>query len=452
MTLAERLAAFTAGLRFEALPADVLASARLRTLDVIGLALAASTFDFAAPVIAAVEAGSGPCTIIGTPRTAGPAAAALANGTLAHGLDFDDTHAASITHASAVVVPTALAVAESAGISGRDVITATVAGYEAVARLGMAAPGRLHARGWHATSTCGAFAAALTAGKLLGLDAARLTHALGLAGSFASGLMEFLEDGSAVKRVHAGWAAHAGVFAASLAAGGMTGPASVLEGRFGFYRTFVDADPVMAPFETLGRIWETPRISFKPYPCCHLAHAYVDCALRLREEQRVEPAAIATVECRVPAGEIPIICEPRPVKLRPRTTYEAQFSLPYAVAAAFIDGRVDLDTFTPARLGDERLLALAARVQHLVDPTSAFPDGFPGWVRVRLADGRVVEAREPDGRGGPSRPLPESAVVEKFRDNAGRALPETRREELERAVLSLDGSPDVRKVIALARG
>ena len=123
MTLAERLAAFTAGLRFEALPADVLASARLRALDVIGLALAASTFDFAAPVIAAVEAGAGPCTIIGTRRTAGPAAAALANGTLAHGLDFDDTHAASITHASAVVVPTALAVAESAGISGRDVIT-----------------------------------------------------------------------------------------------------------------------------------------------------------------------------------------------------------------------------------------------------------------------------------------------------------------------------------------
>ena len=452
MTLAEQLAGFTAALRFEALPAEVIASARLRTLDVIGLALAASTFDFARPIIAAVEAGTGPCTIIGTNRTAVAASAALANGTLAHGLDFDDTHAASITHASAVVVPTALAIAESAGISGRDVITATVAGYEAVARLGMAAPGAFHARGWHATSTCGAFAAALTAGKLLGLDATRLTHALGLAGSFASGLMEFLEDGSAVKRVHAGWAAHGGVFAATLAAGGVTGPASVLEGRFGFYRTFVEAAPIAAAFETLGLQWETPRISFKPYPCCHLAHAYIDCALRLREEQRVEPDAIATIECRVPAGEIPIICEPRPTKLQPRTAYEAQFSLPYAVAAAFIDGRVGLDTFTPARLGDERVLALAARVQHVVDPTSTFPDGFPGWVRVRLADGRVVEAREPDGRGGPSRPLSEAAIVHKFRDNAGRALPDIRRDELERAVLSLDGAPDIRKVVALARG
>ena len=450
MTLAERLAAFAATLQFDALPADVVASARLRILDVLGLALAASTYDFAAPVIAAA-AGPGACTIIGTSRTAVPASAALANGTLAHGLDFDDTHAASITHASAVVIPSVLAVAENAGTSGRDVITAAVAGSEAIARLGMAAPGVFHARGWHATAVCGTFAAALAAGKLLGLDASRLTHALGLAGSFASGVMEFLEDGSAVKRLHAGWAAHAGVLAATLAAGGLTGPATVLEGRFGFYRTFVGTAPLAGVFETLGQQWETPRIGFKPYPCCHLSHAYIDCALRLRREQRVEADAIAAVECRVPAGEIPIVCEPRASKLRPRTTYEAQFSLPYTVAAAFLDGRVGLDTFTPKRLADERLLALAARVEHVLDPASTFPNGFPGWVRVRLGDGRVLEVREPDGRGGPTRPLPASAIVDKFRDNAGRALPATRRDELERAVMALDGAPNVGKVIALCR-
>jgi 2-methylcitrate dehydratase PrpD len=398
-----------------------------------------------------VPAAAGPCTIIGSRRIAVPALAALANGTLAHGLDFDDTHAASITHASAVVIPSVLAVAESEGISGRDVITAAVAGYEAIARLGMAAPGAFHARGWHATSTCGAFAAALAAGKLLGLDAPRLTHALGLVGSFASGVMEFLEDGSAVKRLHAGWAAHGGVFAATLAANGVTGPASVLEGRFGLYRTFVGATPAIAPFATLGRQWETLRIGFKPYPCCHYAHAYIDCALRLRSEPRVELDAITAIECHVPAGEVPIVCEPRAAKLRPRTTYEAQFSLPYIVAAALLDGRVGLDTFAPDRLADERLLALAARVQHVVDPASTFPDGFPGWVRVRLADASVVEAREPDGRGSPSRPLPASAIVEKFRDNVGGLLTPSRRDELERAVLALDGMPDVRKVMGLCR-
>jgi 2-methylcitrate dehydratase PrpD len=450
-SLAEQLARFTASLRYDTIPADVVASVRLRVLDVLGLALAASTRDFAAPVIGAVDVAAGPCTIIGSRRIAMPAMAALANGTLAHGLDFDDTHAGSITHASAVVIPSALAVAEVSGISGRDVITAAVAGYEAIARIGMAVPGAFHARGWHATSTCGVFAAALAAGKLMGLDARQLTHALGLAGSFAGGLMEFLEDGSAVKRLHAGWAAHGGVLAATLAAGGVTGPASVLEGRFGFYRTFVGAEPNTEVFATLGSRWETTRISFKPYPCCHLSHAYIDCALRLRNEQRVEPDAIASIECRVPAGEVPIVCEPRAVKLRPRTTYEAQFSLPYAVAAAFIDGRVGLDTFTPERLGDERLLALADKVQHVVDPTSTFPDGFPGWIRVRLDDARVVEVREPDGRGSPTRPLPEAAIVEKFRDNVGGMLTPSRRDELERAVLALDGMPDVRKVMGLCR-
>jgi 2-methylcitrate dehydratase PrpD len=452
VTFAEDLGSFTASLTFDALPADVVANARLRILDVLGLALAASTYEFAAPVVAAVDMTEGPCTIIGARQTATPALAALVNGTLAHGLDFDDTHAASITHASAVVVPSALAVAERRGISGRDVITAVVAGYEAIARLGMAAPGAFHARGWHATSACGAFAAALTAGKLLGLDAPKLTHALGLAGSFASGLMEFLEDGSAVKRLHAGWAAQAGVFAATLAAGGVTGPASVLEGRFGFYRTFVGTAPIADPFATLGREWETVRIGFKPYPCCHLSHAYIDCALRLRADERIETDAIASIECRVPAGEVPIICEPRDVKLRPMSTYQAQFSLPYAVAAAFVDGRVGLDTFTPRRLTDARLLGLAARVEHAVDPASAFPDGFPGWVRVRLRDGRVAEAREPDGRGGPARPLPASAIVEKFRDNARRAVPPSQVAELEEAVLRLDGAPAVQKLLTLCRG
>jgi len=149
----------------------------------------------------------------------------------------------------------------------------------------------------------------------------------------------------------------------------------------------------------------------------------------------------------VPAGEIPIVCEPRAVKVAPRTTYEAQFSLPFAVAAAFLDGRVGLGTFTPERLSDDRVLALAARVAHVVDPESPFPNGFPGWVRVRLADGRVLEAREPDGRGSLARPLPPNAIVEKFRDNAGRALSAEAVDALERAVLALEGAPDMRKVI-----
>ncbi|MBI4637704.1 MAG: MmgE/PrpD family protein [Candidatus Rokubacteria bacterium] len=453
MTLARRLAAFTAELAFDDIPDVVVASVRLRTLDLLGLALAASTSDLAPSIRGALEGwtGQGACTVVGSALAATPPLAVLANGALAHGLDFDDTHAPSITHASAVVLPTALALGEVAGADGRVVVTAAVAGYETITRLGMAAPGAFHARGWHATAVCGPFAAALTAGKCEGLDEARLTAALGIAGSFASGVLEFLEDGSWVKRLHPGWAGHGGVVAAALARGGVTGPATILDGRFGFYRTFLGTDPDPAPFASLGRQWETLRVGFKPYPCCHYNHAYLDCALELRRAHAIEPEAIVAIECLVPEGEVAIVCEPRGAKVRPRTPYDAQFSLPYSVAAAFVDGRVGLDTYAPDRLADERLLALAAKVESTVDPSSAFPDGFPGWVRVRLEDGRVVEARQPDGRGGVRRPIDARVLIEKFRDNAARALPATRVDEIEHVALALDGLDDVGALMRLCR-
>jgi 2-methylcitrate dehydratase PrpD len=293
-----------------------------------------------------------------------------------------------------VILPTVLALGEAGAHSGRALVTAAVAGYEAITRLGMAAPGAFHARGWHATAVCGTFGAALAAGRLEGLDERRLTAALGIAGSFASEVIEHLEDGSWVKRVHPGWAAHSGIVAAGLARGGFTGPATILEGRFGFYRTFLRSGPERAPFDTLGKEWETLRVGFKPYPCCHYNHAYLDCALALRREHRIESDAIERIECRVPASEVPIVCEPREVKVRPRTPYDAQFSLAYSVAAAPVDGRVGLDTYTSERIVDERVLALATKPE---SPTVA------GVQRARSSPGRSWRM--------------------KFRDNAGRALP-----------------------------
>jgi 2-methylcitrate dehydratase PrpD len=451
MTLAERLAAFTGSLSFETLPDNVVASVKLRTLDILGIALASSRGDWASAVIDLAGQEGGDCTVVGTARTAPPALAILVNGTLAHGLDYDDTHAASITHASAVIVPTVLAMAEARELDGRTAITAAAAGYEAITRIGMAASGRFHARGWHATAVCGAFGAALAAGACDALDAGRLTAALGLAGSFASGVMEHLEDGSWVKRLHPGWAGHSGALAAALARCGVPGPATILEGRFGLYRTFLDTEPDPRPFDTLGREWEILNVGYKPYPCCHLNHAYLDCALELRRAPGVSVETIEAIECRVPAGEVPIICEPVDAKRRPRTTYDAQFSLPFSVASAFIDGAVGLDTYARPRLEDPGVLTLAARVSYGVDPDSTFPRSFPGWVRVRLKDGRELEARVPHGRGGPERPLPDDALIAKFRDNARRALPPARVAALEAAVLELDRLKSVRELLRLCR-
>ena len=446
MTIAERLASFAAGLRFEALPGEVVDSVRLRVLDILGLALAASRAEFAPSLLAVVDRERGPCTVLGTGRTASVPLAIVANGALAHGLDFDDTHAPSITHASAVVLPPVLALAEARGLDGRALITAAVAGYESITRIGMAASGAFHDRGWHATAVCGPFAAALAAGRCEDLDAPAMTAALGIAGSCASGLLEFLEDGSAVKRLHPGWSGHAGAVAATLARGGFGGPATIFEGRFGFYATFVGRAPELGPFETLGRRWETLDVAFKPYPCCHYNHAYLDAALELRAKHATDAAAIDSIECSVPAGQVPIVCEPAPNKRRPRTTYEAQFSLPFSLAAAFVDGRVGIETYRPSRLEDPRLLALAARFRYTIDRTSRFPAVFPGRVRVRLADGRVLEASVDDNRT--VRP---EAILDKFRMNAGSVLPADRVAELERGVLQLEQAESVAPLLALCR-
>jgi 2-methylcitrate dehydratase PrpD len=450
-TSAEVLAEFTRGLRFDALPPEVGENVVLRVLDVLGIALASTSQDFAPSVLGLAEMWGGEeCTVIGTKLRASAPLAVLANGTLAHGLDYDDTHAASICHASAVVVPTALALGESLRLDGRAVLTALVAGYETITRIGMAAPGQFHARGWHATGVCGTFAAALVAGKCLGLSAAQLTAALGISGSLASGLLEHLQDGSWVKRLHPGWAGHSGVLAAALARGGFTGPATILEGRFGLYRTFLGgvANPGSV-IADLGTRWETLKVAFKPYPCCHYNHAYMDCAVRLKSEHALTPGVIQEVECLVPEGQVPIVCEPALSKYRPRTSYDAQFSLPYSVAAALVEEEVGLESYSPERIRDEGLLALAGKVRYTVDPASAFPRTFPGRVRIRLVDGRLLEATEAFNRGSPENPLSRQELIAKFRRNAGRVLPPSRISALEDAVLALDRASDTRAVLAL---
>ena len=451
---AKTLGEWAACLRAEDIPAAVRDNAALRVLDTIGCALAGAREEHAPSVLALVSRWGGPglSTIWGTTLTAAPPQAALANGALAHGLDFDDTHADSVCHASAVLVPAVLALAESERLDGRDALTALVAGYEAMIRIGMAAPGRFHERGWHATAVCGAFGAALAAGKSLGLDANRLAAALGIAASMASGVMEFLEDGSWIKRLHPGWAAQSGIQAAALAQDGFTGPATALEGRLGFYRAALGEVPDIAKqLKNLGDEWETVRSSFKLYPCCHLNHAYLDAVASLKRTEGLKAEQVDEVECLVPAGEIPIVCEPAAAKLRPRSPYDAKFSLAFCVAAALAGDRVGIGAFTEESIREPAALALAARVRYTVDPSSPYPRTFPGWVKVRLTDGRVLEAREESQRGGPERPIARDEVIAKVRDNTARLMPQPRVAALEGAVLGMDRARDLGPLLALCR-
>lgn len=411
-------------------PSEVVDKVATHLLDLLGVALAASRQDFAPSVrvVAAALGGPEEATGIGVASRLAAPNAALLNGTLAHGVDYDDTHLRSIVHPSATVTPAALAVAEETGAGGQALAAAIAVGLETAVRIGLAAEGEFHDRGLHATPIAGVFGATLAAGMLYRLPEDRLVSALGLAASMAGGLLEFLTDGTSAKRLHGGWAAHGGVMAARLAGAGLSGPAGGLDGRFGLLPVLFgdDADPARIVSD-LGRRWEMLDIALKPYPCCHFIHAFLDVASELRLGLGVaagEPASddvldrIASVECGVVPLTLPVICEPRETKLRPQTPYDAQFSLPFSIALLLAHGRLTLDEYDADSIRDERIGALAARVHVVPEPRDEFPARFPGRLRLTLTDGRCFEGDRSENRGGPGAHLSWDEVVAKFRVGA----------------------------------
>lgn len=453
-TAAQRFAAFTSALGADRIPAEVIEGAELHTLDMLGCGLAAHGLDVApAAREAMLEPGtSGPATVIGSTESLPAADAALANGATCHALDFDDTHTGSIAHVSVAVVPAALAEAEAQGASGAELLAAIVAGNEVVTRLGMAAGDAFHARGFHPTAVCGVFGAAAAAARLRGLDAAATTQALGIAGSMAAGILEFLADGSSTKRLHAGFAAHAGVLAARLAAHGATGPSTVFEGRFGLYNAYIGREVDLdAQLADLGERWETPRIAFKPYPACHYIHAPLDATIQATKETPVEVDEIEEIVALTTEAGVSLVLEPIEAKHRPRSEYDAKFSLPYSIASQLIRGRVDVSTYAGDAIADEEVLALARRVRYEVKEYETFPRALPGGVRIHTKDGRVIGADLDWQRGGPENPMSPDEVRDKYRSNAELALGADDAAGIERAVMSLPELGDLAELRALGR-
>jgi 2-methylcitrate dehydratase PrpD len=384
------------------------------------------------------------------------AAAVLANGTLAHGLDYDDTLEDAIVHTGACCATTALAVGEARHAGGAAVLAAVAAGVEVMAAVGSVAPGAFHRRGFHPTALCGAFGAAAAAGVLLGLSSAQLATALGLCGSQVGGIIEYLTDGSWTKRLHAGWAAHAGVVAALLAGAGFTAPRTVFEGTHGFFKGFAgeapDAGRLAALAGGLGRDWALLRLMFKVYPCGSISQPYMDCAARIRTRPGFDPAAVREVVCRTAEGPVHRLWEPLADKHRPATPYGAKFSLPYCIALVLTEGAAGVDGFTEAKIRDGRVLALAERVRYVLDPSLPYPKRFTGHVRITLDDGRVLEETQDAPRGGPEAPLDDAELEAKFRANAARALPPPQVAPLVDRLRAIGAEPDVAGVAALLAG
>ena len=436
---ARRLARFVAGLRLEDVPAPVTTQATLLALDTVGNALAAVREDFGRAVLDVAERLGGPpeSTLVGRSTRVASANAVLANATLAHGLDFDDTREDAIVHTGCVAVTTALAAGEGTGADGRAVLEALVAGVEVMCRVGLAVPGALHARHFHPTAVTGSFGAAAVAGKLSGLSEDELVRAFGICGSQAAGVIEYLADGSWTKRLHPGWAAHAGVTATLLSRAGFTGPSTVLEGGHGVYAAFAGGhDPARLDslLDTLGLRWELSQLTLKPYPCGSIAQPYMDCAVRLRAAHGVKPEQITAVRCRTAPGPVPRLWEPLAAKHEPPNGYAAKFSLPYLLASIFVRGRAGLAEFADAAVREPAVLDVARRVTYELDATIDYPRQFVGDVEVRLADGRLLRERQDRPRGGPDAPLTPAEIEAKFRGNAALALPA---DQVERAVASI---------------
>jgi 2-methylcitrate dehydratase PrpD len=385
-------------------------------IDVAGLCVAARNTDYVHAALAGWEA-SGKCTAIGHARALDSAGAAFVNGTAAHGEDFDDTFEGGPVHAGAVIVPAVLALCEREKIPGQMALRGIAVGVELTCRGSTVAPKLIHKAGFHPTAVLGAMGAAAAAGTVLNLTKPEFVNALGIAGSMASGIIEYLAEGTWTKRMHPGWAAQSGIRAADLARNGFVGPRTVFEGEHGFFHGFAHTtsgawDKLVDGF---GRRWVTETVAFKLYPCGTMTHPYIDCARRLAKKVKVEE--IEEIVCEAAEGTLHRLWEPLAAKQRPPNAYAGKFSTPYCIAAGFVLGNAGLDAFTDERVADPRLRALAAKVRYEVDPDNPYPNEYTGHVRVRTRDGSVVEERQPHLRGGAHEPLSRADVEEKFKGN-----------------------------------
>lgn len=453
MTAAAQLAAFVSEWPADAIPTDVKARAKLHLLDTLGCGLAAIGVRAGdhASAVAAAQGGQPEASALGERERLPAALAALANGTRCHALDFDDTHEAGICHVSTVVAPAGLAVGEARAACGAAVLDAYVLGSETALRIAIASARGLYARGFHPTPVCGAFGAAAAAARLMRLDADATTQALGVVGSFAAGLFEYLSDGSATKPLHAGWAAHAGVQAALLAAAGATGPASVLEGRFGLLASHTgDTASAASIAHGLGERWETANVAIKLFPACHFAHASTSAAAELAARHGVAPQDIEKIVVRIPDEGVPLVLEPLAAKHAPRTPYDAKFSLPYMVAHRLIHGHLDLSAFTVESIRDRTVLALAERVDH--EPLGErVGSRFAGGARLITRTGESLDEYIAHVPGSPENPLDQASVLAKFSANAELSLASHEATDLVEEVLSLEAATGLEPPLSLLR-
>lgn len=450
MPLAMSLAQWAAATGPDEVPQAAIEKAQLHVLDTLGLALASHAEAFCTPSLTGIaNAGSaGECSVLGSSTRLAPRDAALINGLLMHGLDFDDTHPASIIHASVASLPAALAMGEHLDVSWDEMLRAYILGMEAAIRIGASVQGGFHHVGFHATGVVSHFSAALVAGKLLGLDAQALSTAQGIAASTASGVQVFLEEGAWTKRMHPGWGALSGITAAYMAQAKFVAPSRPYEGKFGLYETHLhDTQPLPDKIvEGLGRQWSMLDTAIKPYPICHFNHGCVEAAINLHAQVAGRIDEIESVTAWLAEPTLHIVAEPAQAKQNVSTDYEAKFSVQYGVAVGLLKGMFGLKELSQETIRDQAIRHLTRRVQCQVDPKTRFPVSFSGGVTVRLRDGTELYEHIPVNKGAGTRAISEGDIIEKFLANACVLVDAAKADKMLKAVLQGRGR-QVRDVV-----
>lgn len=417
-------------------------TARRLVLDISGLCIAARAQPYVKAALSSIDQ-PGPCTVIGHPHKLGVEGAAFVNGTAAHGEDFDDTYEGGPVHAGVVIVPALLAAGERHALSGQDVLRGIAIGVEVMCRLCRVAPKRVHKAGFHPTAIFGVMGAVAGIGAAMRLPERQLVDAFGIAGSMASGIIEYLADGSWTKRMHPGWAAQSAYRAVRLATAGFQGPRTVFEGEHGLFHGFAntpdgDFDAMLDGF---GQQWIWTTIAFKPYACGTMSHPYIDCAREFRK-RGIDPELIERIECETAEGIVHRLWEPLERKHAPPNGYAAKFSTPYAIAVGMLRDNAGLGEYEEDVVKNPDIVRLASKVSYIIDPDNPYPNQFTGHIRVILKNGEVHEHRQDFFKGGVDRPLTDADLMHKFIANCEYGgLSAKRVEEMAATINSLFDQP-----------
>ena len=447
MIIAEEFSSWSKNLKVKDIPEKTKLTLQFLMKDICGIILSARNEDYIKSLVETYK-GSGNLISLGHSERFDLFSSAIIAGTAAHGEDFDDTFEGNPMHVGATMIPAMLSAAQKFNLDGDQILKGLAVGSELICRLALVAPTAMHKQSFHPTAVCGTFGVAAGLSSVLDLSEKQMVSALGVAGSFTSGIIEYLAEGSWTKRVHPGWSANSGMNATLIAKSGFYGPRTVFEGKHGFFEAFalkeIERDYSHLTNE-LGKRWENQNLAFKPFACGTMAQPFVDCAIKIRKKIK-NLNEISSITAKVGEGTVHRLWEPLKEKRQPSTPYSAKFSVPYCVAVGFIRGDAGLNEFNEKSINDKEILSLASKVNYEIDPNNEYPKNYTGTLICKTSDNEFSE-HQPCFRGGVKEPLTKDDIDKKYNANLNYSkISEENKKNLNNFIETLFDKPDFSKI------